>query len=96
MIIAVLTLSLKINDMEKELFKDDANIGNDFKSYWSFHMANRGKHFLCLDGTIKSKLIVYCDHKDFPETLRNITLGKNKNYIPVDKRGWVNGVLQNR
>jgi len=61
-------------------------------SYAHFHFSNKGKQFLTPDG-IRSKLEIFNEYKKNPDQLTRITNGKDKQCIPVDKPGWMDGVL---
>jgi len=61
-------------------------------SYAWFHFKNKGKEFKTPYG-IKSKLSVFCDNYKNIDFLKRISDGKIKDCYPVNKDGWINGVL---
>jgi len=75
---------------EKNILPDDVVL--DTSTYFGFHFANIGKVFMT-DKGIMTKLEVFREHKKAPDYLRNITAGKVKEYKPVDKPGWKDGVI---
>jgi len=55
-------------------------------TYAWFHFANKGKEFKTSEG-IKTKLDVFFENKKDTGRLERITLGKDKEYVPVKKVG---------
>jgi len=74
-----------LNDKEQPTFKEG--------SYAHFHFANKGKEFLTEKGR-KSKLDLWIEYHKNASFLEQLTKGKAKGFLRVDKLGWKDGVIE--